>query len=121
LSCTSRSLPAAITASTVFLQVQGVDGDDRRRSGQGRRVGAEMRGDLARIQPLQGIADRTIGRRAPPPATERFVEPRLVRPDEWMDAPVRGRAAHDGQDAEQEQVRPIEQSPLGATGVQDRQ
>lgn len=89
--------------------------------GQGQRVGAKLWGDRLHLQPVQGVADRTVGGRAPPAATERLVQPCLVGTDERMNPAVRGRSAHHRQNTEQQQVGKIVQLPLRTTVIRNRQ
>jgi hypothetical protein len=113
--------PAVLEVIETAAQRLAIEGDDGGVLGQRQSVGAKIRGDLIHIQPLQGVADRTVGGRPPPAAAERLVQPRLMSPDELMNPAVRGCSAHHRQDTEQQQVGEIVQLPLRATVIRNRQ
>jgi hypothetical protein len=74
--------PVVLEAIQAAAQDFAIECDDRGILDQRHRVGGKMWGDRLHFQPVQGVADRTVGGRPPPVAAERLVQPRLMGTDE---------------------------------------
>ena len=84
-----------------------------------RGMAAEYRLDRSRIEPLEDITDRRVGRRPFPAEPERGVQPAAMDIDEGGDAAIRVAARHHGKDREQQDVFELVFLPLPAAWVRN--